>query len=194
MVRTIIAVCDAEDGSAWRSRRLPGYSGANALAIAPSSERSHSANETQDFILPARAKPAPFSRGCSMRRRQKVIPFDELQRHITGKLVAQPKKATAYIAERSYVPPRLGARSGTDLYGFRCGAATVQRTLKTAVPHSTLLRICRSPLRSPVCRKLNGRRHDPAWIRVVRGRRGVTGGASAQGKSFVDCTRPRVCR
>jgi hypothetical protein len=58
----------------------PGFSGANALAVAPTFD----ANETQDFLPMPDAAPA---QGTLFRSAgSNVIPFDQLQRHVTGKL------------------------------------------------------------------------------------------------------------
>src|ERR1700710_3045546 len=77
-----------------------GYSGANALAIKPSFETQFQTNETQD-IEPARLPNTKTINPPEQTRLfnappQKVIAFDDLQRHLNGKslpAVSRPREA-----------------------------------------------------------------------------------------------------
>src|SRR5947208_2372293 len=75
----------------------PGYVGANALAAEPAFQP----NDTQEF-----AQPPLFDASPRQAPPQKVIPFDQLQRQVTGKLAGvQPPPA-----KPAPPPPRAAAR------------------------------------------------------------------------------------
>jgi uncharacterized RDD family membrane protein YckC len=126
----------------------PGYSGANALKIAPSFDAlPFDAAETQDFLpLPAAEFPRrvrPVQPGLFAGRDQKVIPFDQIQRHVTGRLTSSP---AAPLQEPAAPPPPLLQRthrvSAKKPHGPGAEqttmdfvqSSTVQRTLKDDVP------------------------------------------------------------
>ncbi len=153
------------------------YSGANALAVAP----TLAANETQDF-LPVAEKPVQprlFNAPPS-----KVVSFDDLQRHITGKLVA-PTKKPARTSPRKLTSHHVsGPVPEQTAMDFVSGASTVQRTLKTDVPAQIY---CELPVATPMHR-LVASSMDAAMILLgfglFVGAVELAGGSFGAGKSF----------
>ncbi len=83
----------------------PGYSGANALAVAPAFD----ANETQDIVPPVTAQGPETTRqratqpGLFAGSDQKVIPFDQIQRHVTAR--SAPVQAPPTFGASPLNPP-----------------------------------------------------------------------------------------
>jgi uncharacterized RDD family membrane protein YckC len=122
-----------------------GYSGANALSLAPLQ-----ANDTQEFEPVSESKQPPLFNAMG----PKVIPFDQIQRHVRGRSTVQPAPTPAAQA-----PPRppakksVSARSGpmpeqTSL-DFVPVPPSAQRILKTDVPAQIY---CEQPVATPTHR------------------------------------------
>jgi len=109
-----------------------GYSGANALAIAPAFDQK--ANETQEFAAPVgnqKAVQPPLFAGT-------VIPFDQIRQRVTGK-AGQAFVAAEKPADPPVAAPRVSAKKAAgppveqgSLDFVR--AALAPRTLKNDVP------------------------------------------------------------
>ncbi|HVW84599.1 MAG TPA: RDD family protein [Bryobacteraceae bacterium] len=132
-----------------------GYAGANALAVAPAFDP----NATQD-VEPKQTSPADTERlqQAALFRDPngpKVIPFDQLQRQVTGRLnvPSPPPPAPAAPAakpaqERTQTRRPAAAPAGQASLDFVAGAPG-QRTLKTDVPAQIY---CEQPVATPTHR------------------------------------------
>ena len=126
-----------------------GSAGANALAVAPAFE----ANETRD-LSPANA-PDPVQPPLFPSPGQKVIPFDQLQRHVTGRMPAAPSGHPGTTVKFP-APPRAphtrkpaGAIAEQGSLDFLPAAQSAPRTLKTDVPAQIY---CEQPVATPTHR------------------------------------------
>jgi hypothetical protein len=138
-----------DDHRCLRCGRRTGYaiaapadysSGANALA--PSfAANLFQANDTQEFA--AGSQPVLFQAPGS-----NVIPFDQLQRQVTGRLpaVAPAPKARSHSKKAVSTHVQTAVQASLD---FVPAAATVQRTLKTEVPAQIY---CEQPVATPTHR------------------------------------------
>ncbi|MEP6715283.1 MAG: RDD family protein [Terriglobia bacterium] len=171
----------------------PGYSGANALAIAPSFETHFQTNETQD-IEPARI---PNTRTASPPDQtrlfkappQKVIAFDDLQRHLNGKTPPPPARPEEIIKRvvgpsrkpSTHVSKPVPEQTSLD---FVPGSPFTQRTLKTAVPAQIY---CELPVATPTHRFVASLL-DISMILLgfgfFAGAVALSGGSFGQGKLF----------
>jgi len=117
-----------------------GYSGANALSLAPIQ-----ADDTQEFE-PSNVdtrQPQLFNA-----MGQKVIPFDRIQRHVTGRLTI-PLTPAPRPAVKKPQPPRSGPAPEQTSLDFVPAAPAAQRTLKTDVPAQIY---CEQPVATPTHR------------------------------------------
>ncbi|MGD1071565.1 MAG: RDD family protein [Bryobacteraceae bacterium] len=160
-----------------------GYSGANALSLAPLQ-----ANDTQEFEPAATQQPALFNA-----MGQKVIPFDQIQRHVTGRLNVQPAPPPP-APSLAQGPPRPHAKkSASARFGaapeqasldFVPAAPAAQRTLKTDVPAQIY---CEQPVATPTHRFIASSM-DAAMILLGFGLFAavgeMTGGAFGSGRLF----------
>jgi uncharacterized RDD family membrane protein YckC len=117
-----------------------GYAGANALSVAP--VQASDAPESE----PDRQPPLFNALG------QKVIPFDQIQRHATGRLNLQATPPPP-PPHRAPAKKQTSARSGTapeqGSLDFVPATPSAQRTLKTAVPAQIY---CEQPVATPMHR------------------------------------------
>ena len=179
-VKTIIAACAAGVAPARAVAAPAGYSGANALSLAPLQ-----ANDTQEFEPVEARQPALFNA-----MGQKVIPFDQIQRHVTGRLNVQP--AVPLVAPdpvRPQTRKSASARSAAVApeqasLDFVPAAPTTGRTLKTDVPAQIY---CDQPVATPTHRFIAGSM-DAAMVLLGFGvfvaASALTGGAFGAGKLF----------
>jgi uncharacterized RDD family membrane protein YckC len=123
-----------------------GYSGANALSLAPLQ-----ADDTQEFEpLNAGAQQPQLFNAMG----QKVIPFDRIQRHVTGRLTIPLTPAPSVqtpprqVAKKSPAV-RFGPVPEQTSLDFVPAAPSVQRTLKTDVPAQIY---CEQPVATPTHR------------------------------------------
>jgi len=134
-----------------------GYAGANALAFAPVPE----ANETQEFppVAPAASQPPLFA-APEEKVARKIIPFDQIQRHVTGRMTLPPQPAAPDTADRrpqvrkpnppAASQPPAPQQAALD---FLPSAPAVQRTLRTDVPAQIY---CEQPVATPAHRLVAG--------------------------------------
>ncbi|MDP9169471.1 MAG: RDD family protein [Acidobacteriota bacterium] len=159
-----------------------GYSGANALAIAPTFQT----NETQELEPnpPAPAQPRLFKAPAP-----KVIAFDDLRRHLTGKLVAPLARAEdtgKSPASHSRKPAAHISRPAPEqtAMDFVPVGVFAQRTLKTAVPAQIY---CELPVATPTHRFVASLL-DASMILLAFGlfvgATELTGGSFGEGKLF----------
>ncbi len=155
-----------------------GVSGANALAIEPSSRAfEFGLRETQDFIPAQAGEPAPVQPRLFNAPSQKVIPFDELQRHLTGKMAPKAPRASGGKA-----PAQVGRPVPEQTSIDFVATGVTPRTLKTTVP--TVL-YCEQPVATPthrfVASVIDGAMILLAFGLFVGGVE-LTGGSLGQGK------------
>jgi uncharacterized RDD family membrane protein YckC len=130
-----------------------GYSGANALSFAPVQ-----ADDTQEFEPVSTARPAQHAEAQQPAlfnaMGQKVIPFDRIQRHVTGRLSVQLTPPSVQAppprpAAKKSSSARLGPVPEQTSLDFVPAAPSVQRTLKTDVPAQIY---CEQPVATPTHR------------------------------------------
>ncbi|MES1258630.1 MAG: RDD family protein [Acidobacteriota bacterium] len=135
----------------------PGYSGANALALAPVFDPAFNPDATQDFIPVSAGAAPPAQPPLFPVSHHNVIPFDRLQRQVAERAVvsqpAPPAPATfpAPPAASQVAPPRLPPRKESRTAGEQSSldfvqSASVHRTLKNDVPAQVY---CEQPVATP---------------------------------------------
>jgi uncharacterized RDD family membrane protein YckC len=159
----------------------PGYSGANALAAAALQEAVHKSEtraETREFPPPLFIHPS-----------QKVIPFDQLQRHATSRLVVQPPEIPEPAPKRTPAK-RTAARKPASppveqgTLDFIPAAPARTRKLKTDVDAQVF---CEQPVATPTHRFMASA-IDGAIVLIgfglLMGIVEALGGSMGQGRTF----------
>ena len=142
-----------------------GYSGANALSLAPVQ-----AGDTQEFepVNAGTQQPQLFNAMGGRR----YIPFDQIQRHVTGRLNIPLTPTPAVQAPPRQVakksPAVRLARARTDISRFRAGGSLGAAYFEDRRAGADLLRTAGGHAYAPFHRECDGCRHDPAGIRYLR--------------------------
>jgi uncharacterized RDD family membrane protein YckC len=130
----------------------PGYSGANALAAAALMQDAVQANDTREF--PPITAEAPAQTPLFIHPSQKVIPFDQLQRHATSRQAVPPPPLEEPAPKRTPAKrPAARKPAGPPVeqatLDFIPGAPARARKLKTDVEAQVF---CEQPVATPMHR------------------------------------------